>query len=111
MEEQFINIICSRKNGASKKEIFQTAKLFGFEIKPWMWNRIHYAISRGGSIPIYCDKKRWYSFESSYYKSLVKFVNNNEKGVTAMGMSMGVVPTWIDNKHDIFNSIFKHEDF
>ena len=111
MIEDFISIMCARKNGASRKEINETALKFGIEIKPYVWNRIHYAVSRGGSIEIYCEKKRWHSFQRSYFKSLVKFVNENEKGVTYMGMAMGVVPAWINDKHEIFNEIFNVNDF
>lgn len=111
MIEEFIQIICSRKNGASKKEINSTAKLFGFDVKPWMWRRIHYGISRGGSIGLYCENKRWYSFQSDYYKSVVEFVHNNEKGETSMGMSMGCVSYWIDENHDLFCEVFNINEF
>jgi hypothetical protein len=108
---QFLDIICSRKKGASKKEINETALKFGYEISPYLWYRIHYAISNGGSINIYCKNKRWFSFENYYYKRLVKFVNENEKEKTHMGMAMGCVPSWITDNHKLFNEIFKFSDF
>lgn len=111
MIEEFIQIICSRKNGASKKEIFETAKLFDLNIEPWMWSRLHYAISRGGSIGLYCEKKRWYSYQPNYYVSIVEFVSKNEKGVTDMGMAMGCLSRWIDDYHDIFCKKFPLCDF
>lgn len=108
---QFIDIICSRRNGASRKEINETALKFGYEIKPYLWNRIHYAILRSGAVNIYCEKRRWYSFESHYYKKLVKFVNENEKDKTYMGMAMGCVPYWITENYELFNKTFKEKDF
>lgn len=111
MIEEFINIICSRKIGASKKEIIETAKLFDFNIDNSMWNRFLYVQSKGKDIGLYCENKRWFSTNSNYYKSIVIFVNNNEKGITDMSTSLGCISAWIDNNHDIFIKNFKIEYF
>jgi len=113
MIEEFIQFICSRKKGSSKKEIFETAKLFGFKIEAQMWNRFKYIQSKGKDCGLYCESKRWFSINSNFYKSIVIFVNKNknEKGITDAGMSLGCISSWIDNNHDIFVKIFNVNDF
>lgn len=106
------NFICSRRKGATKKEINKIALMFGYEIKPYEWRRIHYALARrSGCLDIYCENKKWFCFRSYYYKNIVEFVNNNTKEKTYMGMAMGGVPFWIQENYELFNKVFKLEDF
>ena len=111
MIEEYIQIICSRKIGASKKEIIETAKLFGFNIDRRIWNRFLYVQSKGKDIGLYSENKRWFSTNSNYYKTIVNFVNNNEKGITDAGMSLGIISSWIDNNHGIFVKTFNINEF
>jgi len=41
MIEELIQIICSRKNGATKKEIFETAKVFNINIEYLFYTRCY----------------------------------------------------------------------
>ena len=111
MIEDLIHITCSRKNGASKKEIFLAAKAFNLEIEPSTWRRFLYVVSKGRCPDLYCENKRWHCYESEYYKSIVEFVANNKKGVRYMGMAMGVISTWINENHDTFKTIFNPVDY
>jgi hypothetical protein len=111
MNEDLLNIMASRKSGVFKSEYFYMCERFKLPINKTSWNRFVYVHGKGVALPVYSETGKWYCYDRDYYRSLVEFVHKNPKGVTYMGMAMGVLPSWIDDNHELFVNLFRISDY
>jgi hypothetical protein len=108
MEDLLLHIMACRKKGVTKKEFFKACDMFSFYVpqREEGWRRMLYRKKLGYSMGVYNEGKRWFSYENEYHRGLVKFINNNPKGILDMGMALGCVPRWIDENHSLFVKMF-----
>ena|ERR1035437_307672 len=103
--------MASRKGGVSRQEFINTCEKYGVPFKQHRWN---YQVNRHiNKLPssIYNIESRWYAHESEYYKMVVQFVHDNQKGEVKLPGLLGKVPEWIIMNHDLFVEMFKPTDF
>ncbi|MGL6121364.1 MAG: hypothetical protein ACRC0V_12785 [Fusobacteriaceae bacterium] len=107
--EDLLNIICSKKNGATKKEIELIFQKFETEINKQVWNKI-FNLRKINAYILICKGKRWHSTEKEFYKMIICHVLNNDKGNRFLGM-IDSIPFWVDERNELFKSIFHLSDF
>lgn len=110
-QDTLLRILASRKNGTTKGDFFAACQKFDLPVSEREWNKVNYLNKKNISLGLYNEGNRWYCDESYYYIALVKFVLENPKEKTDMGMAMGAVPSWIRDHHKTFISMFKLSDF
>lgn len=108
-----LELICSKKGGATKKEIKHILKLFlisDHEIK-WLFNRIYHVRWRTEtfSVILLNNDKKWYTFDNQEYCRIIlrKLSEYSQKPVEK---PVGI-PFWIYEEHDLCFSVFSSSDY
>lgn len=107
-QDDLLNIICCKKNGATKKEIELIFNKFETKINKQFWNKV-FNLRKINDYILICKNKKWYSNDIEYYKAIIIHILSNKKS-SYLGAGIAI-PHWILERVELFKSIFQLSDF